>query len=87
MDMRTGDLYPSLDAAQEVSAMTKTYLGDGVYAEAYDHALGVILTTENGIETTNTIYLNPQVLDALGQFVREWIEERNRSKPDQEITR
>lgn len=40
----------------------KIYLGDGVYVED-DGYNGVILTTENGIETTNTIYLEREVLD------------------------
>jgi hypothetical protein len=40
----------------------KTYLGDGVYAEFDGH--GFIITTSNGIETTNTIYLEPEVLQA-----------------------
>ena len=44
----------------------KTYLGDGCYATFDGH--GVILTTENGIETTNTVYLEPQVYGALVQF-------------------
>lgn len=56
--------------------MNKTYLGDGVYAEADDDELSVTLTTENGIEITNTIYLEAEVLDALNQFVRKWIYKR-----------
>jgi hypothetical protein len=41
----------------------KTYLGDGVYA---DVEYGMIkLTTEDGISTTNTIYLEPEVINAL----------------------
>jgi hypothetical protein len=43
--------------------MTKTYLGDGVYA---DVECGMIkLSTENGIETTNVIFLDPEVYAAL----------------------
>ena len=39
--------------------MSKQYLGDGVYA---DMERGMIkLTTENGIEATNTIYLDDTV--------------------------
>lgn len=44
-------------------ANRKVYLGDGVYA--YYDGYGVILTTENGIAVTNTIYLEPEVLKAL----------------------
>lgn len=44
-------------------ASDRTYLGDGVYVAIEDHM--VKLTTENGIETTNTIYLEVEVMDAL----------------------
>jgi len=46
----------------------KVYLGDGVYAE-YD-GFRVILTTENGIATTNRIVLEPEVLSALDFFMK-----------------
>ena len=45
----------------------KAYLGDGVYAE-FDGWF-VKLTTENGVATTNKIYLEPSVLKALRLFV------------------
>lgn len=45
----------------------KVYLGDGVYCEDDGH--GIILTTENGIEASNTIYLEREVLDKLLSFV------------------
>lgn len=41
----------------------KVYLGDSVYL-SYD-GYHYILTTENGLEATNTIYLEPQVIDEL----------------------
>jgi hypothetical protein len=45
----------------------KTYLGDGVYA---DVEYGMIkLTTKNGSSTTNTIYLEPEVIEALQQYI------------------
>lgn len=44
-------------------ANQKFYLGDGVYIELQPHALK--LTTENGIRTTNTIYLEDEVILAL----------------------
>jgi hypothetical protein len=62
--------------------MEKTYLGDGVYAEADDDGLSVTLTTENGLAITNSIYLEAEVLDALDKFVRAWIYERNRPKAE-----
>lgn len=44
----------------------KTYLGDGVYARftGYDF----VLTTENGIEVTNEIVVDGQILAALAAF-------------------
>ena len=50
----------------------KRYLGDSVYI-AYD-GYYFILTTENGDGPTNTILLEPGVLDQLIQFVNEWKE-------------
>lgn len=46
--------------------MNKVYLGDGAYAEFDGH--GITLTTESGIETTNAIYLEPNVYAALLVF-------------------
>jgi len=46
----------------------KDYLGDGVYVEIRPYH--VILTTENGIETTNEIFLEPEVLDAFFRFIK-----------------
>jgi hypothetical protein len=42
---------------------TKTYLGDAVYAD-WENGM-VKLTTENGIYTSATIYLEPEVLENL----------------------
>ena len=44
----------------------KTYLGDSVYAQ-FDGFM-IVLTTENGMGPSNTIYLEPTVYDAL----RDW---------------
>lgn len=44
----------------------KAYLGDSVYVE--DLGNEVILTTENGIETTNRIYLEEEVIQAFIEF-------------------
>jgi hypothetical protein len=46
----------------------KRYLGDGVYVEWSMESL--VLTTENGIEVTNRIYLEPEVYKALLEFVK-----------------
>ena len=45
----------------------KSYLGDGVYVDFDGFAL--VLTTENGIETSNTIVLEPEVYVALTRYV------------------
>jgi hypothetical protein len=45
----------------------KTYIGDGVFVE-YD-GYGIVLTTENGIQITNRIVLEPAVYEALRRFV------------------
>ena len=46
--------------------MKKVYLGDGVYAE-YD-GYHIVLTTEDGVKVTNTIYLDLAVWDKLYLF-------------------
>jgi hypothetical protein len=50
----------------------KIYLGDAVYADFDDNIL--ILTTENGVETTNKIYLEPDVVYALINFWKKVFE-------------
>lgn len=45
----------------------KTYLGDGVYAEF--NGFEMVLTTENGIDVTNRIVLEPEVAAALVAFL------------------
>ena len=56
-----------------MSDKKKVYLGDGAYAE-YD-GYGVRLTTENGVETTNSIYLEPEVYAALTAFVKSTLDD------------
>jgi len=57
--------------------MNKTYLGDAVYAEFNNRIPGdLILTTEDGIRATNTIYFEPSVLTALLYYVQEQRKER-----------
>lgn len=50
----------------ESSSMEKVYLGDGVYATF--NGFEIILTTEDGINISNKIYLDPHVMDALVLF-------------------
>lgn len=47
--------------------MKKVYLGDSVYLDVENGM--VKLTTENGGEPSNTIFLEPAVVDALLNFV------------------
>jgi hypothetical protein len=42
----------------------KVYLGDGVFAQLDRHT-NIVLTVEDGIRTTDTIVLEPDVLRAL----------------------
>jgi hypothetical protein len=46
---------------------TKEYLGDGVYAEFDGYQ--VVLTTENGVTVTSTIYLEPLVIIAFTKYL------------------
>jgi len=47
----------------------KVYLGDSVYAALQDGLL--MLTTENGLGPTNTIYLEPEVIQNLQMYLEE----------------
>lgn len=51
-----------------MSEQRKTYLGDSVYAALEDGMMK--LTSENGMEATNTIYLEPEVFEALAVFAK-----------------
>lgn len=44
----------------------KVYLGDSVYAQP--DGFSIILTTENGFGASNTIVLEPEVLEALIKY-------------------
>lgn len=46
-------------------SMKKDYLGDSVYVDLDETTNLITLTTENGIEASNTIHLEPAVLLAL----------------------
>lgn len=48
-------------------SIQKIYLGDGAYAD-FD-GFGIVLTTSNGIQDTNTIYLEPEVAESLKSFI------------------
>jgi hypothetical protein len=50
---------------------TSTYLGDGVHVTPWPEVRGIKLTTQNGLSTTNTIYLNHEVLEALKDYIKK----------------
>jgi hypothetical protein len=54
-----------------MSDRSKEYLGDGVYAE-YNYSFNgeVRLTTENGIEISNEILLDPDVVRSFLAFLQ-----------------
>jgi len=47
---------------------TKAYLGDSVYVDVDNGMLK--LTTDNGYGPSNTIYLEPEVYEALTRYVQ-----------------
>ncbi len=49
----------------------KRYLGDAVYVEVEESTSNVVLTTEDGISATNTIVLEPGVLEAFLTYISE----------------
>lgn len=49
--------------------MAKQYLGDGVYV-GFDGFV-LVLSAENGVHATDTIYLEPQVLESLVLYIDE----------------
>ena len=60
----------------------KEYLGDGAYADFDGYA--VWPTTENGIETTNKVCLEPSVLRAFERYVAQIRGERKEKPENQE---
>jgi hypothetical protein len=50
-----------------MKATPKTYLGDAVYAD-FDGWYIVLTTEDGGPVPTNTVYLEPDVLDALIEY-------------------
>jgi hypothetical protein len=53
--------------------MDKKYLGDGAYVEY--NGYNFVLTTSNGIQDTNTIYLEPEHLDMLMDYAKRVYEQ------------
>lgn len=46
----------------------KEYIGDSVYADFDGYAF--VLTTENGMGPSNTIVLEPRIMEALKEYVK-----------------
>jgi hypothetical protein len=59
--------YTQLTDEEMTMSNKKKYLGDGVYADFDGYQIK--LTAENGISATDTIYLEPAVLEALNRYV------------------
>ena len=57
----------------------KDYLGDAVYAD-FD-GFGIVLTTEDGISATNTIYIEPEVFAALLRYEARLRQNREEPPP------
>ena len=51
--------------------MKKTYLGDGVYAQYDRSAEHIILTSEDGFQITNVLYVDNIVADRLIEFIKD----------------
>jgi len=51
-----------------VATKFKDYLGNGVYVDVGSYPGDVILTTEDGVDVQNTIYLDPSILAALDRW-------------------
>lgn len=56
-------------AVDRTNAVATHYLGDGVYA-AFD-GFGVWLTAEDGLQATDAIYLEPDMVEALARFMTQ----------------
>lgn len=57
-----------MSLASSKNERQKVYLGDGVYV-TFD-GWSIVLTTENGVSITNTIFLEPEVIDALLAYMQ-----------------
>ena len=56
----------------------RQYLGDAVYID-YD-GTDLILTTEDGVEESNRIILEPAVIDALERYLKNLHDELERGR-------
>ena len=47
------------------------YLGDGVYIRKWHSDMSYILTTDDGVAVDNTIFLEPEVVKALIEYIEK----------------
>lgn len=61
----------------------KRYLGDGVYVAMDESRDMLVLTTENGINVSNVIYMERHVVEAFLAYVREkpWCDHEWQEQP------
>lgn len=55
--------------------MSKQYLGDSVYVDKVEGSGGLVLTTENGVEASNIIFLDDSMVAALLEYIKKCQEE------------
>ena len=56
----------------EKPSVSKEYVGDGVYVEVNKHNQ-LVVTTEDGVAVTNTVYFEPEVWETLIAWAsRNW---------------
>ena len=74
---------PETEEPRAISAASdwipKRYLGDGVYA-AVERGM-VKLTTEDGVEVSNVVFLEPEVVEALKLFYTDAIQAARAAAP------
>lgn len=60
--------------------INKEYMGDGIYADWNENSRELILTTENGMEVTNTITIELEYWINISRFMLKIIERHPRMK-------
>lgn len=65
----------------------KEFIGDGVYVDYDEERMQVVLTTEDGLSASNTIYLEPEVYDRLVAYKRDVVDmlRKQADRDDDEI--
>lgn len=48
----------------------KVYLGDGAYAQWDDTTQQLVLTAEDGLRATDTVFLEPEVIGSLVTYLK-----------------